>query len=69
MSGVLGPFRGQPDTGNGHFPEDWLASTVPARNGTNSRSVLEGWNWTQPSADWEILLAKLPVVQSSSRYS
>ena len=23
------------------------------------------WNWTQPAGDWEILLAKLPVVQSS----
>ena len=25
------------------------------------------WNWTQPSGDWEILLAKLPVVRPSSR--
>ena len=28
----------------------------------------QSWNWTQPSGDWEILLAKLPVVQSSSRH-
>jgi len=27
------------------------------------------WNWSQPAGDWEILLAKLPVVRSSSRHS
>jgi mannose-6-phosphate isomerase len=27
------------------------------------------WNWSQPLGDWEILLAKLPVVQPSSRQS
>jgi mannose-6-phosphate isomerase len=25
------------------------------------------WNWAQSSGDWEVLLAKLPVVRSSSR--
>ena len=29
----------------------------------------QSWNWTQPSGDWEILLAKLPVFQSSSHHS
>ena len=39
---ILRAFRGQPDTKDDHFPEDWLASTVLARNGKNSRSALEG---------------------------
>jgi mannose-6-phosphate isomerase len=39
---VLRAFRGQPDTADDHFPEDWLASTVLARNGKHSQSVLEG---------------------------
>jgi mannose-6-phosphate isomerase len=39
---VLRAFRGQPDTKDDHFPEDWLASTVLARNGENSRGAMEG---------------------------
>ena len=39
---VLRAFRGQTDTRDDHFPEDWLASTVLARNGKNSRGVTEG---------------------------
>ena len=39
---ALRAFRGQPGTEDDHFPEDWLASTVLARNGENSRSALEG---------------------------
>lgn len=39
---VLRAFRGQPDSGDDHFPEDWLASTVLARNGGNSQGVTEG---------------------------
>jgi mannose-6-phosphate isomerase len=39
---VLRAFRGQPDTLDDHFPEDWLASTVLARNGENSQGVTEG---------------------------
>jgi mannose-6-phosphate isomerase len=39
---VLRAFRGQPGTGDDHFPEDWLASTVLARNGENSQGVMEG---------------------------
>ncbi len=39
---VLRAFRGQPGTPDDHFPEDWLASTVLARNGENSRGVTEG---------------------------
>jgi mannose-6-phosphate isomerase len=35
-------FRGQPGTGDDHFPEDWLASTVLARNGENSQGAMEG---------------------------
>jgi mannose-6-phosphate isomerase len=39
---VLRAFRGQPGTEDDHFPEDWLASTVLARNGKNSQGVMEG---------------------------
>lgn len=39
---VLRAFRGQPGTTDDHFPEDWLASTVLARNGKNSQGVMEG---------------------------
>jgi len=39
---VLRAFRGQPDTPDDHFPEDWLASTVRARNGDHSRDAAEG---------------------------
>lgn len=38
----LRAFRGQPGTVDDHFPEDWLASTVRARNGVNSRGPDEG---------------------------
>lgn len=46
---VLRAFRGQPATGDSHFPEDWLASTVAARNGPYSQGPDEGissicWN-------------------------
>lgn len=39
---ILRAFRGQSDTKDDHFPEDWLASTVLARNGNNSQSAREG---------------------------
>ena len=39
---ILRAFRGQPDTKDDHFPEDWLASTVAARNGTHSQGANEG---------------------------
>ena len=39
---VLRAFRGQLGTEDDHFPEDWLASTVLARNGNNSQGVMEG---------------------------
>ena len=39
---VLRAFRGQPGTRDDHFPEDWLASTVLARNGENSQGGKEG---------------------------
>jgi len=35
-------FRGDPDAADDHFPEDWLASSVRARNGANSRGPEEG---------------------------
>ncbi len=39
---VLRSFRGEPGTGDDHFPEDWLASTASARNGANSQYPDEG---------------------------
>lgn len=38
----LRQFRGQPGTPDDHFPEDWLASAVQARNGANSQGPREG---------------------------
>jgi mannose-6-phosphate isomerase len=42
---VLREFRGQPETVEDHFPEDWLASTVAARNGPYSQGPDEGMSW------------------------
>jgi mannose-6-phosphate isomerase len=42
---ALRAFRGQPDTGDDHFPEDWLASTVLARNGPYAQGPDEGISW------------------------
>jgi len=39
---VLRAFRGRPDTEDDHFPEDWLASTVAARNGPYAQRPDEG---------------------------
>ena len=39
---VLRRFRGLPGTGDNHFPEDWLASTVLARNGAHAQHPQEG---------------------------
>jgi len=39
---VLRRFRGRPGTPDDHFPEDWLASTVRARNGQNAQGPDEG---------------------------
>ena len=39
---VLRTFRGQSGTGDDHFPEDWLASTVAARNGPHTQGPDEG---------------------------
>lgn len=39
---ILREFRGQPDTEDDHFPEDWIASCVLARNGDQSQGPREG---------------------------
>jgi mannose-6-phosphate isomerase len=39
---VLRRFRGLHSAGDNHFPEDWLASTVLARNGAHSQHPQEG---------------------------
>lgn len=52
---VLRAFRGQPNTADDHFPEDWLASTVLARNGENSRGTTEGLSRiSDADGDWLI---------------
>jgi mannose-6-phosphate isomerase len=38
----LRQFRSLPGATDNHFPEDWLASTVTARNGKNSQHPQEG---------------------------
>lgn len=38
----LRAFRNETGTADDHFPEDWLASTVRARNGENQQSPDEG---------------------------
>ena len=39
---TLRRFRRLPEGGDDHFPEDWLASTVRARNGENQQGPDEG---------------------------
>jgi len=39
---VLRAFRGRGHTPDDHFPEDWLASVVRARNGANTQGPDEG---------------------------
>jgi mannose-6-phosphate isomerase len=41
---VLREFRKLPAEGDNLFPEDWLASTVRARNGANSQAPDEGFS-------------------------
>lgn len=54
----LRTFRGEAGTADDHFPEDWLASTVRARNGAKSTGADEGLS----RVDWQgtsCLLANL----------
>jgi len=39
---VLRQFRSLPEAGDNHYPEDWLASTVQARNGSHATHAEEG---------------------------
>jgi mannose-6-phosphate isomerase len=39
---LLDEFTGKKDGSDGHFPEDWLASTVTANNGEHSQAPDEG---------------------------
>jgi len=39
---LLDEFTGKKDGSDGHFPEDWLASTVMAKNGEHSQASDEG---------------------------
>jgi len=56
---VLRAFRGQPGAEDDHFPEDWLASTVLARNGENSCGPMEGLSRiSDANGDWLIQALK-----------
>ncbi len=48
---VLRAFRGVAGSVDDHFPEDWLASTVQARNGSNSQGPNEGLSLIGASSD------------------
>ena len=52
---VLRRFRKLPDVGDNHFPEDWLASTVQARNGLNAQHPKEGLSRLAESAAGQYL--------------
>jgi mannose-6-phosphate isomerase len=52
---VLRCFRGLPEAADNHFPEDWLASTVQARNGLNAQHPQEGLSRLAQSAGGDLL--------------
>lgn len=52
---VLRRFRGLAEAGDSHFPEDWLASTVQARNGANAQHPREGLSRLAESAGGQLL--------------
>ncbi|HVM49252.1 MAG TPA: class I mannose-6-phosphate isomerase [Candidatus Acidoferrum sp.] len=52
---VLRRFRALPDPGDNHFPEDWLASTVQARNGAHAQHPREGLSRVGPAAGGRFL--------------
>ena len=54
---MLRLFRGETDSTDNRFPEDWLASTVLARNGKNSQSPREGLSAISP--DGHLLIDSL----------
>lgn len=55
----LRAFRGHPGTPDDHFPEDWLASTVRARNGAFAQGPDEGISRI-PLAGGEVALDAFP---------
>src|ERR1051326_5171354 len=52
---VLRRFRALPSAPDNHFPEDWLASTVQARNGENSSGPGEGLSFVRANGTWTVL--------------
>jgi mannose-6-phosphate isomerase len=52
---VLRGFRGRATGDDDHFPEDWLASTVRARNGASSQHPDEGLSRLGPPFSGELL--------------
>src|SRR5437660_1443414 len=52
-------FRGASGAADDHFPEDWLASTVRARNGENSQHPLEGLSRVADSGGDHLLIDQL----------
>ena len=69
---ALRAFRGQPDTEDNHFPEDWLASTVAARNGSYAQGPDEGIScvlWNGQKVTVEQLLMMEPETTWGNRFS
>jgi len=56
---VLRQFRSQGRTADNHFPEDWLASTVRARNGKNSQNHDEGLSQLNHGSSCQLLAEAL----------
>lgn len=56
---VLRQFRGLGESPDNHFPEDWLASTVRARNEANSQGPDEGLSRLDDSAGGQTLVDAL----------
>jgi mannose-6-phosphate isomerase len=57
---VLRAFRGHPGTPDDHFPEDWLASTVRARKGAESRGPDEGLSFVTVNGE-TVPIARLAI--------
>ncbi|MEI8206389.1 MAG: hypothetical protein WCG03_05880 [Kiritimatiellales bacterium] len=55
---ALRVFRGSPRGDDNHFPEDWLASTVRARNGEKQQKVAEGLSHLMVDGE-ELVLSEL----------
>lgn len=56
---LLRAFRTLSDDSDDHFPEDWLASTVRARNGANAQHADEGLSRIEDARTGQLLIESL----------